>query len=1145
MAFGFEYLLISLALNFLAFALMPKPQIKKPEAVTDIKIPSIEEGKEIPVVFGTMELAPFVAWYGDLTVEPIVERGPRKFGIVGPRQNITTGYRYLLGAHFLWCHDPVDGFDNIWIDDKLAFSGNFIREPSVFVIDQPELFGETEGGVQGNLNFEKGAPDQGPNDYLTSVIGGAAAVEAAGTFTTTVLGTSSLTYDPGITEWYVDNDQEGNFQSIQIKWNGTLVARLYSFNGVDGTTTSTIVDGITYTRGELKTPLDNDKAYEVSKTLVETTFTPADPTTYTAIVPAFRGLTGFVLRKMYLGNSPYLKKWTARFQRVFFRKLNGAVLPQWQQLTAGIGEESYSNASILITIDDSGSMAGTRAETARVAVNGFLENLRLAGSNGTSDIQIVFWSLAVTASITRRNFTASDIDALINTVNSGSLSSAGGTDYAVAVSTATDFFNNDGGKDKRVCIFITDGEGSNAELARDTLQAIEGLEVYTVGIETAGNLAIIDNTPDDGVPVVSESDPDALSRIFLFAFQSDYDMNPAHIIRECLTNDQWGLGYPEADIDDVSFTAAANALFGESLGISLAWSQQSTIEEFMQIVLNHADATLYVDRKTGLWTLKLIRKDYDVGTLEVITDADLVAMDDLVSSTAAELVNSVTIVYNDKKLRGSASLTVTNLAQVQQLGQVVSTTVNYPGIWRHNLAHRLAVRDLRSLSTPLVSGTIKVTRKAADFAPGSVFVLDLPRYGLNNLVCRVLEVDIGDGLNNQVTVKFVQDVFSSAQEPLITEAPDLEFVPVSSAPSPVVNSFIEEEPYYSFYNRQPSADADAIVSGDADVGFVQVGGQPPSNGAFSATVNVLNGASYESSIEAGLFAGGTTSATLKEFGSETSLVLSTSDDLTVFGLSDLIKVNNEYMRVDAYDNTTKTITVSRGMLDTVPQFHDVGSKVYQITAGAFVEPTQFTSGNTVNVKLLTNTLQGRLSLTAAPAITATLNSRIARPYPPGNLLVNGLTEVDGWTGNATVTWAHRDRVAQQSSSVLRRYLDGDIGPEAGVTYTVEVYSYDANGVKSASPAYTATGITTTSHVIDTTTVVPPAGSVAMGVYVKSVKGGYDSWQIPEVLCILEFNVENSSDFYFNINDASSLYTDALLLEPAQYDDEPIGSVLKQ
>lgn len=1148
---AFEYLLISLALNLLAYALMPKPQVRRPEPVTEIKVPSIQEGKEIPVVFGKMEMSPFVAWYGDLNVVPIVQKGPRKFGIVGPRQNITIGYRYNLGVHFLWCHAPVDGFDEIRVDDRVVYGYDFVKSDRRMSINQPSLFGETEGGVSGEFDFETGAPTQGANDYLVRAIAGQGAAAAAGTTTTTVVGTSDPTYVSGETQWYVDFDQEGVFQSIRIWWDGVQVARLYTFNSVDENTTSYVLDGITYTRGDLQTPLDNDKAYAVSKTLVETVYTPNPQETYDAPVPAFRGLTGFVLRRMYLGNSPYLKKWSTRLQRVFKRRLNGQVVNQWRVSLAGIGERVYENKAILISIDNSGSMLGPPATTVAEALKALIIDLaaKIGVNNTTNDLQIVTWGPAVTHVLTYRNYSVENTQDVLDFIDANVDGRDGGTSFTAGVSTAVDFYNGAGTKE-RVMIFLSDGlpnEGlSNAVAAAGTLNSISNLQRYAVGINATNlsALELIDNTEIDDVPVVSSGDTETLKSIFYFPFQSNFDMNPAHIIRECLTNDEWGLGYPEEDIDEGSFATAAIKLFNEEFGLSLAWTQQSTIEDFIQIVLNHIDASLYVSRKTGLWTLFLIRDDYLIDTLEVFTDSDVVRVEDFVTTSPAELVNSVTIIYSDRVLRDTASLVVNNLAQIQQLGQVVPTTVNYPGIWRNNLAYRVAVRDLRSLSTPLISGTLRMTRRAVDFTPGYVFRLNMPRYGLTGEVMRVFEVDVGDGTENEVIVKFAQDVFGTGARPLFIAEPGVEFVPVTQPPSPVQHRFVVEENYYSFFERQLLADAQSVLAGDPLAGFVEIGGVAPSSSAFSATLFVNTGAAYEESLEVGLVSGYSLASRLEEFGSNTTAVFSASDDLSTIPVGSLMLINTEFVRVDSYDNTTKQTTLSRGMLDTVPQLHEIGSRAFLYTDASFVEPDQYTSGDTVSVKLLTNTVQGRLALGDAPVDTVTLNSRIARPYPPGNLRVDGNEQHFGWTGILAVTWSHRDRVAQQSKSVFTRYLDGDIGPEAGVTYTVEVYSYDENGTKSGSPVFTDTAASNNSYNLDTSLVAPPAGSIAMSVEVKSTLNSLDCWQVPSVLCVLDIALETISEMYLNINDASTLYVDDALQEAAQFNDETIGSVAK-
>lgn len=60
----FIYFLISLALNVVAYAIMPKPSAPKP-SVEDFKNPTASAGRPVPVVFGeVLCTGPNYLWYG-------------------------------------------------------------------------------------------------------------------------------------------------------------------------------------------------------------------------------------------------------------------------------------------------------------------------------------------------------------------------------------------------------------------------------------------------------------------------------------------------------------------------------------------------------------------------------------------------------------------------------------------------------------------------------------------------------------------------------------------------------------------------------------------------------------------------------------------------------------------------------------------------------------------------------------------------------------------------------------------------------------------------------------------------------------------------------------------------------------------------
>jgi hypothetical protein len=62
----FVQLLIGLALNIVAYLIMPKPKQPKPEAAKDLENPTAEAGRPIPVVSGSITVKGLnVLWFGE------------------------------------------------------------------------------------------------------------------------------------------------------------------------------------------------------------------------------------------------------------------------------------------------------------------------------------------------------------------------------------------------------------------------------------------------------------------------------------------------------------------------------------------------------------------------------------------------------------------------------------------------------------------------------------------------------------------------------------------------------------------------------------------------------------------------------------------------------------------------------------------------------------------------------------------------------------------------------------------------------------------------------------------------------------------------------------------------------------------------
>jgi len=636
------------------------------------------------------------------------------------------------------------------------------------------------------------------------------------------------------------------------------------------------------------------------------------------------------------------------------------------------------------------------------------------------------------------------------------------------------------------------------------------------------------------------------------------EMNPAHIIRECLTDQQWGLGLPESDIDDVSFGSAAQTLFDERFGLSMAWTREVPIEDFVNTVLNHIDAVLFVDRTDGLFHLKLIRDDYDPSSLTEFTDADVVNWNNVSIKSPAELTNSVTVKYNNRSLDGEASLTVHNLAQIQKLGKKIHTTVNYPGIWQDTLATRVAQRDLITLSTSLIAGEVDLTRKAYDLDPGDVFKLTSSRYNLSGEVMRVVEVDVGDGRQNSVRVKFTQDKynFDYSENTDLVVPPDSEFVdPSQGDPEPVDDRVVTEEPYYFFVQRNGELLAEEIETREIDIGYVFASATPPETTSIYARISYDDGSGYKLGQQVPYGPYATLNADLSEEADDTTVTLSTFKFFEDVSVNDLIQIDDEVMAVVSVDSTSQ-ITVDRGALDTVPAYHPKGVPVLFISTSNGIVDGGFVSGDTVDVKLLDSTSSSRLESPEAYVDTVTMDSRITRPYPVGQLQLDGSYRAvwDISSGNTIeATWVHRDRTLMNTTAPPS-HTDAGVGPETDVNYTISAvaYNYLGNEIAISGDLFSVDKNQNTSHTITPSDNTPSSEGTeawsAVGIQLLTTREDstsvqYDNWQTPEVMAYTQ--AEPTDLFYyesswFDVNVLSSVYTDAEKTANVASDGDDVG-----
>jgi hypothetical protein len=183
----------------------------------------------------------------------------------------------------------------------------------------------------------------------------------------------------------------------------------------------------------------------------------------------------------------------------------------------------------------------------------------------------------------------------------------------------------------------------------------------------------------------------------------------------------------------------------------------------------------------------------------------------------------------------------------------------------------------------------------------------------------------------------------------------------------------------------------------------------PSSDALTAQVWIDAGSGYAADDPAGFVPTALLAADVPDDPDATVLAVSDWTGLGDLVTGTLAAVGDEFVRIDGI--AADSLTVARGCLDTVPTAHAAGTPVICWQAVARPSRGSFLAGETVAVKLLTQTGLGILPLVQAPADAVTFASRAIRPLPPGALRADGLWVKTLASPETTLTWAHRDRLS--------------------------------------------------------------------------------------------------------------------------------------
>lgn len=511
--------------------------------------------------------------------------------------------------------------------------------------------------------------------------------------------------------------------------------------------------------------------------------------------------------------------------------------------------------------------------------------------------------------------------------------------------------------------------------------------------------------------------------------------NPAHIIYECLTNGEWGMGYAAARMDDASFRLAANTLHSESFGLNLLWNNQSSIDGFIEIVLDHIGAAVRESPASGKFQLKLFRNDYQIPDLTAFTPDNVIELHSFQRAAWGETVNEIVVLYKRGDNFKDTSTSVQDLANIQAQGAVVSQTRRYPGITDDALAAKVAARDLRQRMTPLAKVRMTVNRAGWQLQPGDVCKLSWPPLGITDLILRIGSMEGGTLRDGRITITALEDIFNVATTTYLKPQPD-KWQPPGLEPAPAPHQRLLETAYYDIATTLSPAELAAIDTSDS---FLATLAASPGGSPYGYRI-LTKSASARSYTDrgTGLFApNARLEAPLTAGVSSVTINYSDGQSLDQIEVGGYAYIENEMVGVQSIDRTANTVTLIRGILDTVPAAHSQGDRIWFADGFMGVDRTERTTNEAVDAKLLTLTGLGSLPESRATAARLTMTGRQGRPYPPGNFKINGSAYPAQVSGDLTITWAHRSRIQQTARFITQ--TDGNVGPETGVTYTLQIY----------------------------------------------------------------------------------------------------------
>jgi hypothetical protein len=547
----------------------------------------------------------------------------------------------------------------------------------------------------------------------------------------------------------------------------------------------------------------------------------------------------------------------------------------------------------------------------------------------------------------------------------------------------------------------------------------------------------------------------------------DGDANPMEVLFEVLTSDLWGLSLDPSRIDIQSLRDAGNTLADEQNGMSWIITSVLPAIDIVAEVIRQVDGVFYEDAN-GQFCVRLIRDDYVPAALPIFNETNISKLNDFSRASWSGSQNHVNIGYADRAKEFQATGAMSqDLANVRIQGAEVRGDYQYPGVKHADTAQQIAERELRVLSFPLAKIVFTTNRNGGLLIPGDVVRFSWDRLGIQEMIVRIMQVNLGDIVQGRVQVTGVQDVFRVAESIYQSPNPTGWTRPTDVAQALVAGEELVREMPRIFGNlypaeitnpslartwdfiRRPAAQASTLnaeifvdhgagagfLEGFGDIELIPLAVLDVEYPQATADIEVSDLLSIDNAIELTDI----DNAVASQIAAGFNLVLiegATQAEDEVVGFETLI---------DDGDGTFKLRNAHRGLLDTQARTHAIGARVWFFAEEPSYSSSTFGDTDAIDVKHVPSTTTDTLDVFEALSNALTFARRTQRPHHPANFTVNAtrVAVATDETANLDFDWEHR----LNSDLTVRDADDGDAtGQDTEVEYDLEFF----NAVTAAS-----------------------------------------------------------------------------------------------